>query len=278
MKPPPPPDTCTPLPNEDFARLRAARPRLWTDPKTRCLTCLKQNDNTYQWYTDSTRATITTWECDCRSQWLMHLWLLNAGIGTSYQRLSWDDVDTVSPGIIDRVMAYAVNAPRNVADGRNLVLWSTGAGTGKTLLLSLLAKALLTQGIVTHFAQFNEIIDLYTSSWRDKVEREHWNRRVRNVDVLAIDDLGKEHKGRLDMVEAMIDQIIRARVADAAPTIITTNLTPQQIQDGYGGYVMSLLTEQADFIEVSGGDYRPLRREKARHEADLGLARPITVV
>ncbi|MGW7100365.1 ATP-binding protein [Streptomyces sp. NPDC054838] len=278
MKAAPPPQACTPLSDADYQRLRATRPRLWTDPRTTCITCLKHNGNTYRWYADSTRTDIAVYECDCRAQWLLHLWLLNAGIGLNYQRLTWDDISAVPPAIVEQLMAYAVSAARHIAAGRSIILWSVSPGTGKTLLLSLLCKALMAQGVLVHFSQFNEIIDLFTSSWRDQSEREQWNRRVRNVDLLAIDDMGKEAKGRLEMVEAMVDQIIRARVSDSAPIAITTNLTPQQIQDGYGGYAMSLLTEQCDFIEVTGTDFRPQRRELSRHETSLGLTRPIAMV
>lgn len=276
-----------PLPDADFKRLKAARPRLWTDPKKSCLTCLKreglQDAQTYLWYADhpdTGRRTedIVTYDCNCQQQWLMHLWFLNAGIPLNYQRLGWDDVRTVPQAVVDQVMGYALQAARNVATGRNLVLWSKSPGSGKTLLATLLAKFLMANGWQAHFSQFNDIVDLFTQSWRDKDEKEQWNRRVRNVDVLVIDDLGKENKGRIEMIESMVDQIIRARVADAAPTIITTNFTPDEIQQGYGVYAMSLLTEAADFIEVTGADYRVARRELSRQEADLGLARPITAV
>lgn len=276
MKPPPLPAACIPPSNADFERLKTSRPRLWTDPKASCITCLKTDGNTYRWW-DERREDVVTYDCACLDQWLLHVWLLDAGIGLNYQRLSWDDIQSVPFPVVHQVMDYAANAARTVAAGRNLVLWSQGAGTGKTLLLALLCKAFLVHGVKVHFSQFNEIIDLFTSSWRDKDEREQWNRRVRNTDVLAIDDLGKEHKGRLEMVEAMVDQVVRARVADARPTVITTNLTPQQIQDGYGGYVMSLLSEAADFIEVPGADFRPRRRELSAYEAQQGLTRPVTV-
>ncbi|WP_428957803.1 ATP-binding protein [Streptomyces sp. cg35] len=279
---PPLPSACQPLANADFERLKAARPRLWTDPKATCLTCLKKDGSTYRWYdTDALERTpeaVVTYECNCRDQWLMHLWFLNAGIPLNYQRLGWGDVKTVDPQVVEQLVTYAVQGARSIAQGRNLILWSKSPGTGKTLLLALLCKALMLNGYQVHFAQFNEIIDLFTDSWRDKTEREQWKRRVRNVDVLAMDDWGKEHKGRLEMVEAMVDQIVRARVGDSAPTVFTTNLTPDEIQQNYGLYAMSLLTEAADFIEIGGADYRPRRRELTRQEADLGLARPITAV
>jgi DNA replication protein DnaC len=277
-----PPPSCHPLSNPDFERLKASRPRLWASPKDSCLTCLKRDGRTYRWYADDDAgrrtSDIVTYDCHCSHQWLMHLWFLNAGIPLNYQRLGWDDVKTVPQPVVDQVMSYALQAARNIAAGRNLILWSKTPGTGKTLLLALLSKFLMANGFQVHFSQFNEVIDLFTSSWRDKEEREQWTRRVRNVDVLAIDDWGKENKGRIEMVESMVDQIVRSRVADAAPTVFTTNLTPQEIQSGYGVYAMSLLTEAADFIEVTGADYRPARRELTRQEADLGLARPITAV
>lgn len=278
MKSPPNPAACQPLSNEDFARLRAARPRLWTDPAKDCLTCRKAEDRTYRWYTDGDRTGTATYECDCRAQWLLHLWMLNSGIGLNYQRLSWDDISSIPANIVEQVQDYALRAAENVASGRNLILWSTGAGSGKTLLLMLLAKALLLQGIQVYVSQFNDIIDLFTSSWRDQAERDQWNRRVRNADVKCIDDLGKEHKGRVDLVDSMLDQVIRGRVMDDAPTIITTNLTPQQVQQNYGGYVMSLLSEKAIFIEVTGADFRPKRLVLSQAEFDLGLTRPLTVV
>lgn len=265
-----------PLSNEDLARLKAVRPNLWIKPRLNCKTCL--DTRVYRWYTDSSRTEVADYECDCRQQWLMHLWMLNAGIGLSYQRMTWEDIQTVPPHVVEQVMNYAVNAARNVAAGRNLVLWSKGAGTGKTLLLILLSKALMTRGMNIYASQFNDIITQFTKSWRDAAELNYWERRIRNVDGLNIDDWGKEHKGRIDMVEAMVDQLIRARVSDALPTIITTNLSPDEIRQGYGGYVMSLLSEAADFIEVTGSDFRPRRQELARKEIDLGLSRPITAV
>lgn len=278
MQQPPLPAACQPLSNDDFARLKAARGRLWTDPRTQCLTCSKADGNTYRWYADAERTQIETYDCDCRNQWLLHLWLLNAGIGLNYQRLSWDDVRTVAPEVRVEIEQYALNAAAHIASGRNLVLWSSSPGTGKTLMLMLLCKALLIQGYGVQTSQFNDIIDLFTSSWRDTAEREQWNRRVRNVDVLGIDDWGKEHKGRIELVESMLDQVIRGRVSDDAPTIITTNLTPDQMQQGYGGYVMSLLSEKATFIEIKGTDFRPTRLALSHAEMKQGLTRPITVV
>ncbi len=279
---PPLPAACVPLLNEDLARLRAARPRLWGNPAERCLTCLhetKQGDHTYRWWADPEQTEVATYECRCRDQWQLHCWLLDAGIGLAYQRLSWDDVTAVPAHIQDQVMTYAVNGQRNVATGRNLVLWSKEPGTGKTLLLTLLIKTLMaSQGLDAHFAQFQDIIDLHTGGWRKEEERAHFTRRVRNIGILGIDDIGKEHPGRSEIVDPMVDQIIRARVADSLPVVISTNKTPDELRALYGDYAMSLLAEQADFIEVTGTNFRPQRNAASQREADLGLSRPITVV
>jgi hypothetical protein len=31
--------------------------------------------------------------CDCKEQWILHLWMLNAGIGLAYQRLGWEQAE-----------------------------------------------------------------------------------------------------------------------------------------------------------------------------------------
>ncbi|MFF7198207.1 hypothetical protein ACFZAM_31425 [Streptomyces sp. NPDC008079] len=276
MKPPSNPPACQPLANDDFTRLKTARPGLWTNPSTSCITCLKTG--TYQWYAEGSREDVVTYECDCKAQWLLHMWFLSAGIGLNYQRLGWDDIVTVPAAVVERIEQYALHAERNIAAGRSIVLWSPNAGSGKTLLMMLLCKAILAQGFAVHLDQFNDILDLFTSTWRDKSERERWDQQVRNVDFLGIDDFGKENKGRIEVVEDAIDRVLRSRVSSDAPTAITTNLTPTEIQQGYGGYVMSLLTEKAVFIEVPGASYRPRRLELAQMEAERGLTRPVMVV
>jgi DNA replication protein DnaC len=262
------PPTVRPLSDPDSARLRKQFPDLWANPHQSCITCggkkvfLSPEGET---------------ECNCIEQWALHRFLLNAGIGTAYQRLSWADIDAQVPvDVQEAVMDYALNAERYVNAGIGLILHGDH-GTGKTLLSTLLVKKMLELGYDGYFTRFAEMLDDYTSGWRSNEEREWFIRRVRNAGVLCTDDVGKEYKGKVDLTGSIFDQVIRARVADAKPLIITTNYKMDDLRKGYGGAVMSLLTESCLDYEVTGTDYRERSRQRMLDEVKAGIVRPLVL-
>jgi DNA replication protein DnaC len=173
-------------------------------------------------------------------------------------------------------MDYAENASAYVNSGLGLLLHGD-KGTGKTLLISLLLKKLLAEGFDVQFVTFQELIDMYTQGWRDSREKAWFDKRVKNAGVLGIDDVGRENKGRLEIVEAMFDHIIRARVSSARPTLITTNRSLDEFLTFYQSNVMSLLDEGTIKFQFTGEDYRPKLNDKRIEEARLGITRPIVL-
>lgn len=271
---PPPPAACQPLSEVDSKRLREKYPSLWHDPRKHCETCRMKK--VFRWYRADTDE-IQDYDCSCANQWLMHRWLLNANLGLWHQRLYWRDVDTVSTEVTWKLGAYMEDHEANMQAGLGMVLWSPDRGTGKTLLSVLATKSLLSMGVDCYFLQFSEMIDHYTATWRDEAERAWFNKRIRNVSMLVVDDLGRENKGRAEVVESMLDQVIRHRVANALPTFLTTNYTPNEVHGGYGPNVMSLLYERSLWVEVPGKDYRSRSNERTLSEIRQRLVRPIGI-
>jgi hypothetical protein len=271
----PNPEACLPVLDEDFARLRAQYgSSLWSSPEKRCLTCNRQG-----WFRRRTQAGIVEYDCDCTEQWLLHLWLLNAGIGIAYQRLGLDDVTAISESAQAEVWAYLDPdaLPHNLALGRGLMLWSPDRGTGKSLMAVLALKAVLAAGYDGYFTTFTDMLDNYQSSWRDEAQRKWFDRRVRNVAFLVIDDIGREHRSA-QVTESMFDAVVRARNAAALPTIITTNLTPEEVQQGYGHNVLSLLSGSLHHVEVKGKDYRERYREELAQDVRDKVSRPVVML
>jgi len=270
---PPPPPGLRSLTDPEADRLRQQYPDLWANPNKTCLTCNKVGS-----FKARILGEVVDVACDCVTQWKMHRWMLNAGIGLHYQRLSWDDATGVATDVQMVVMDYVANSHANLASGNGLTLWSPDMGTGKTLLATLLVKELLARGHDAFYVQFNEMLDFFTATWRDADERAWFTRKVRNAGVLGVDDMGRENKGRSEMAEAMFDTVIRARGAADRPTIITTNYDPAQMKSGYGANIHSLLSESNVNIEVSGRDFRPdVRAKVLRDEKDGILTYPILV-
>lgn len=270
------PKACRVLTDEEFANLRRLNPGVWSSPSRECITCGKKGIIKVM---DRSTGRIEEVECACREQWKLHLWLLNAGIGARYQRLGWADADGVSQSVKDQVMKWLTESDERVRLGMGLTLWSPNRGTGKTLMANLMAKYLMASGHDTFVSIFTELLNRAQDGWRDKEARIWFESRIQNSPVLVIDDIGREHQGRMELVESMLDPIVRWRVANERPTIITTNFNPDEMKGRYGSNIISLLSEANTPIEVSGQDFRMTSfREREVAEAVQGIVRPLTVL
>lgn len=240
-----------------------------------CVTC--QGSRRFLWYADGTPATEPVeWTCDCEGQFILHRFLLHSGIELHYQRLSWNDLEGADQQAQDVAVEYGANAANYASSGVGLVLHGN-RGTGKTLLATLLMKALLNNGYDGYFTTFHHLIDVFTQTWRDKPEKEWFDQRIRNAGILVIDDIGREYKGRIEMVESLLDHVIRARVGAERPTIITTNKEINEFTQLYQQNVLSLLTESSIIHKFRGEDFRPTFNVRKIAEARAGLRRPVVV-
>jgi hypothetical protein len=269
----PNPEKCLPIPDDDMMRLRATYgSSLWSNPETQCKTCDKRG-----WFRFRRESgEIIEVECDCTEQWLLHLWLLNAGIGLAYQRLGMRDVVAVPKSVQEKFADYLDkdHIAANLHLGRGLMLWSPDRGTGKSLLATLALKSVMELGYDGYFTTFPDLIDTYTATWRDQDQKRWFDRRVRNAGFLVIDDIGREYRNA-EMTESMIDGVIRARAAAARPTIVTTNLKPEDLQSGYGHNVLSLLSGSLAYVEVRGTDYRKTYESSLADDVRDGVSRPV---
>jgi DNA replication protein DnaC len=274
------PSSLRPLDEADTDRLRRVFPDLWSDPERTCLICRK---------TGEYLAPDGKHECDCYDQWTLHWHMLYSGLKTAYQRLTWADLDDQVPASIwEAITDYLDHIDNYVRAGLGMILWGK-PGTGKTMISALLFKRLLATGYDGYFTQFNELLDSYTATWRDQDELLWFTRRIRNADILVIDDIGREYKTggvynegtrQIQYPEsfrsALFDDVIRHRTGHEKPTIITTNFTQEQLLTGYGGPVLSLLSERSTFHEVTGPDFRSRAKERFADEARQGVVRPFT--
>ena len=258
--------------DEDLERLKGLYPSLERALKI-CVTC--RNAHIFKWRDGND---IVTFRCPCDEQLGLHLWLLNAGLDLRYQRLGWSDAVGVEHGVTKTIMDYAEHAQAYATSGVGLVLIGR-RGTGKTMISALLLKELMSRGFTGYFSTFQGLLDLYTAGWGKNTadERLWYDRKIKNVGVLVVDDMGREHDGRLPVAEAAFDDVLRARVAADRPTIITSNRGLQELGELYSLNAMSLLDECTLAVEFTGEDYRPTQRGLRLDEARQGLTRPLVV-
>jgi DNA replication protein DnaC len=85
--------------------------------------------------------------------------------------------------------------------------------------------------------------------------REWLNRRVKNVQLLVIDDALKEY-GKAEAIPVFFDNLIRHRTRRNLPTIISTNGTIEDFETRYGKSTVSLLRGKSIPLRTIWEDYR----------------------
>lgn len=81
--------------------------------------------------------------------------------------------------------------------------------------------------------------------------------RVRSVDFLLIEDLGKEYSGKgSGFAELCFENLLRKRCREMRPTFITTNLSRSAFFDRYKESAASLAQECMVAVEMTGQDRR----------------------
>lgn len=278
---PPLPPAVRTLTNDEREWLLTRHPDVPSSPE-HCVTC--KGKGSFLWWDSAARdldkpfvkqPEIVEFKCPCLDQWILHRYLLFCGLGLSYQRMGWADVEA-EQGAVDKARNYLERLPAYIDAGCGLILYG-GNGTGKTLLATLILKTALAYGYDGYFTTFSEMLDTYASAWRSEQEKAWFFRRIKNVPFLVLDDPGKEMKGRLGMPESTFDEVLRHRVAGSKPTLITTNYTMEKLQEGYGGSVMSLLHERSTTYRFTGGDWRDNARLRLDAEVERGLTRPVVL-
>jgi IstB-like ATP binding protein len=128
-------------------------------------------------------------------------------------------------------------------------------GTGKTHLAAALARSLLSEpGALPAFVTAPELLDATKRAWDDDSEAQVLLRRVREADVIILDDLGAERTTA--WVEEEMTRLIDGWYRDERGIIVTSNLSLAEIGKQYGPRLMGRLAEMTRPYRMEGKDRR----------------------
>ena len=132
-------------------------------------------------------------------------------------------------------------------------------GLGKTFLCTSIAKALMDNSkTVLYYSSselFNRLSD-YTFSRETflKTSSKEIHDLIMDTQLLIIDDLGSEMTN--SFVINQLFNILNLREMHARKLIISTNLTPKELNEVYGDRIFSRMVMHFDFYKFYGSDIR----------------------
>ena len=149
--------------------------------------------------------------------------------------------------------------------GRTAGLFMTGpAGTGKTFLINCIARELIDRQYSVVYMTAGDMFDsLYRESFsREEGAQSGCSARINDAELLIIDDLGSEFATAFSV--SRLFGIIAHRLSAGLSTIISSNLSLNQISSVYGERVASRIYGEYTIIPFYGKDIRMNRDRRKK--------------
>jgi len=162
-----------------------------------------------------------------------------------------------------KVSSYLAKLDEMLSAGIGLFLWSDENSTGKTSIAVLVLKQALRLRRTAYFEESGRLKAalIRAEEFEENVPIE---RRIRMVNVLVLDDVGKEYRTESGFAENVIESVLRDRSQNLKTTILTSNIRPNRIETVYSADLAALLREMMIPIKVSGYDWRAVKAEELR--------------
>ncbi len=148
-------------------------------------------------------------------------------------------------------------------DYHNLFFYGT-VGTGKSFLSGCIAKELLQNGhSVIYFSSLRlfDTLVRYSFDLKEKESLYNFYKDLYNCDLVIIDDLGTEVTN--SFVTSQLFSCLNERHLRQKATIISTNLSLEELRDRYSDRVFSRIISNYTVCKLTGPDIRMYKKRTA---------------
>lgn len=174
---------------------------------------------------------------------------------------------------IRKIRETAMLFSRHFYDSRDNLLLYGNTGVGKTFLTHCIAKEALDQSHTVVYLTSLGLFDILEKNKFDKdlssAEKSATVSYILDCDLLIIDDLGTELNN--SFTSSQLYQVIDTRLVHQKSTIISTNLSFDDLREQYSERIFSRITSNYSLLKLTGDDIRLKKAIAARHEKQLNL-------
>jgi DNA replication protein DnaC len=194
-------------------------------------------------------------------------WMSVAEIPKRFHSVDFDDYDPALGN--KKAHRYAVEldaalATGDCSTGRGIT-FNGPPGRGKTMLAAILCRRHLLRNPPASLMALDDYAPPVRFTTLHRYQR-LLHDLIRNggdrpsvfvdVDLLVIDDVGKERASKVKHIEREFEALVRERFDLGRPTILTTNLSATLMASAYGDSLYSLLYESSYLVAMPGDDLR----------------------
>lgn len=181
----------------------------------------------------------------------------------SYYPVEIDPQTHISPRKrMGEIFEFCVNYAEDFSLSSPSLFMYGATGLGKTHLSLSIAREAIEKGYGVIYGSAQNLLN--------RLEREHFSRigeekgtteqMLLDCDLLILDDLGAEFSTAFTV--ASIYNIVNTRINTGLPTIISTNLTPQELEAKYTQRITSRIIGNYCSLLFCGKDIRQIKRGK----------------
>ncbi len=229
-------------------------PADYTDVKYTCSECSDSG------YVDGIRP------CRCLREIIIRERIAASAMGNLIEKQSFDNFDLSCYSYDEKVkekmtaiVAMAKNYVKNFAKKKDNMLLIGPTGTGKTHISTAIARELIHEGYdVIYDSTQNILADFEADRFRNNYGKEE-ERSDKYLDctLLIIDDLGTEFVNQFTI--SALYNLLNTRQNKGLATIISTNLTPDELARKYEDRIYSRIIGAAKILPFEGKDHRVSR-------------------
>lgn len=204
--------------------------------------------------------------CSCATQIANNLIMQNCGVDLSkvpdfadydYKFFDEENEQQFAKKCVKILTDYVNNLGK--IEVKNIVMCGA-SGTGKTYLTRCLAKELVAKGYTTLFVSAFDLNNMFLEEHISNSDQKDHLKDLVDTDCLIIDDLGTEPV-RKNVTKEYLLLLLNERLSKNKSTIITSNLSPEQILTKYEERIFSrIFNKRSSLILQFAGKNNRLKK------------------